>query len=313
MAAAAVGTKIPVDFPTSVTNPKDKWLLGEGLLVYFDTIYPLLIEFFNNITQKLELSRTRPLRVIAVGSFAKHLYEPTQLFGDFDFQVYEIQSGNKYSSEKYRQYVSEVITLEWETDIKNYLSKYIIDIVSRINAITVGRYSHLPFNLITNEIDPGSPPGPLKISIQYKEGHDASPIKIVDINYSKQNVLAYNDIGLEVMEKFDGNIPTVLYPIKKYLSPAPITDFIRTLQPCVFYEEKLVLSGMKDTGITEEKIKYDLEFWKDQCENFERTYRRTFIPVTGRKTGKTGKTGKKRKSLGKRTRKNRKSAKSSKN
>ena len=197
-AATAAATTDLIRYPTAVTSPIDEWLLEEGLIEYFDLIYPLLIKFFTDLTHRLEKSETRPLRMIAVGSFAKHLYDMTLHFADFDFQVYEKDPVANYLSDSYRRYVSEVITPEWETDIKEYLSKKILTFITDVNELNLD----FPFTLITNDIDTSTPPGPLKISIQYKGGHETSPIKIVDINYSRRNVLAYNDIGLKVFDKF---------------------------------------------------------------------------------------------------------------
>lgn len=280
-------------YPTAITDPVEKWLLDKGLVEYFDRIYPLLIKFFTLLTHRLEESGTRPLRIIAVGSFAKHFYNTTLHFADFDFQVYEKDPIGDYLSDSYKRYVSEVITPEWETDIKEYLATLIMRFISHVNSL----YPDSPFTLITNDIDTGTPPGPLKISIQYKGGYESGPIKIVDINYSKQNVFAYNKVGLELMDKFEGNIPVKEMTFRDY------DGFIKTLQPCVFYEEKRILSGMGDTGIPKHKLKEDLKFWKYHCKRFIDDYGVTFVPMRSRKTRKS------KTSLKKRIQKNRKSRK----
>jgi hypothetical protein len=297
--AVAAGAKGKTHYPTVVTTPTQEWLVSKGLIDYFDIVYPLFIRFFTTITRQLEESESRPLRMIAVGSFAKHLYESTFYFGDFDFQVYELDIESNYLSQSFRDYVSDVITPEMETDIKEYLLTFIKPFISETNEITATRKPELPFRLIINETDTSSPPGPLKISIQYGEGYDASPIKIVDINYSKQNVLAYNKIGLEIIKKFDGNIPIKEITFRDY------GGFIKTLQPCVFYEEKKILSGINDTGIPKDKLKNDLKFWKYHCKGFITKYGGGYVPSHSRSIRtKNSSTRKSKKSLRKRTRKN---------
>ena len=63
-AATAAATTDLIRYPTAVTSPIDEWLLEEGLIEYFDLIYPLLIKFFTDLTHRLEKSETRPLRMI---------------------------------------------------------------------------------------------------------------------------------------------------------------------------------------------------------------------------------------------------------
>jgi hypothetical protein len=238
-----------------------------GLEEYYRLIYPLLMKFFTDMTIGLETTGKdgTPFEMIAVGSFAKNLYDPTQTFNDFDFQIYQIQPNGKYLRKEYRAF-AESITPEWEKEVHDLILGYIWGFITSIND-SLGSVKE--FKLITNDDDARSPPAPLKISIKYEVEHE-SPliIKLVDFNYSKDNVWAYNKIGNDLLkDTYQGGVFHI------YTIELRTGGFIRTLVPCAFYTEKKLLAAKYkgDEGATKKNEK-DKMFWNYKCnEQIRRT------------------------------------------
>lgn len=228
------------------------------------------MKFFTDMTIGLETTGKdgTPFEMIAVGSFAKNLYDSKQTFNDFDFQIYQIQPNGKYLRKEYRAF-AESITPEWEKEVHDLILGYIRGFITSIND-SLGSVKE--FKLITNDDDARSPPAPLKISIKYEVEHE-SPliIKLVDFNYSKDNVWAYNEIGNALLNH---RYQKGLFPI--YTIELPTGGFIRTLLPCAFYTEKELLVGKYegDEDATK-KNKKDMMFWSYHCNKRPWGTRRT--------------------------------------
>jgi len=296
------GTILSTEPPVHVIQPNLPLGLP-GLEEYYKLIYPLLMKFFTDMTIGLETTGKdgTPFEMIAVGSFAKNLYDSKQTFNDFDFQIYQIQPNGKYLRKEYRAF-AESITPEWEKEVHDLILGYIRGFITSIND-SLGSVKE--FKLITNDDDARSPPAPLKISIQYNAKHE-SPliIKLVDFNYSKDNVWAYNKIGNALLEDtYQGG----LFPI--YTIELPTGGFIRTLVPCAFYTEKklLVAKYEGDEGATKKNEK-DMMFWNYWCNEQIRRTRGTKGTRGARGTKGTRRTTRRstRNSKSKKSRKNRK-------